>query len=719
MKPFPNILRSLAPTLLLAVAAFTQHPVAPTKVNGMYDMTTWTPVPIGGPCNGTAAGCTKVYGFSWMSDGRMVLLTNDYIGQDQKPINRPRAKVSIITNPGTSAATVQTVASHFKQPAGIVAVNDRIWVTDMDTVYTIPNNSPAAADTISNRTPRFRTPLSTDYNGHQSPTNFAFNKANCSGFPQGACNNTNSQAHHYIFTPVYYQGKFYASYGDATGSGSGLANLNSSSYYGGAMLVWDSATTALDTIANRSFAGGFRSPNGTALGPNGSIFVSDHNGSWVPMETITMFKVGAPKMQYGGYRMDPGYTPNFSQAWYARGQADYVPPVAINRYKRSTPQSGWTAIGQPYYLTQGPYAGQLLVGCVNSRGLWRVALDTLPDTTGAQNVQGAVFMFTPGSQNNTLGTGNSQMDRITQGPDGTIYAGGGRGIGNWAGGASQHLIHVFKPKANPTQFEIMNIRSLADGYELILNKKVNPGTVTKNRFSVGQRSWVRQSAYGLGMSPANTGGSMDGVPNFIERAIDSVQVSLDSMRIRLKVSGIQRINQGRRGDSVTHWHTRFLFRGVSFTTQRRQTGSGFDTTYTYHYPISASGDTLYTTEADYAQNWISNRTWNGGSVAIDTSALPVDTTPDTIPNFIRQRVTNLQNNVWLSRAPGLIRVNVDNMTQPYHVTLRDVAGRVMFRSGETPAQVRAVAIKAPSATQGVYMIEVRSRDESYYKVVTF
>jgi hypothetical protein len=678
--------------LAMSFAAMAQYPVMPTKPSGTYDQSTWTPVAIGS-CTGTGAGCTSVNGFAWFPDGRMVLLTNDYLGQDQKPNNRPRSKVSIITNPGTGSATVQTVASHFKQPAGVTVVNDRIWVPDMDTVYTVTNNNPAPADTISNRTPRFRTPLSTDYNGHLPPLEFKFNKANCSGGLAG-CTNTNSQAHHYIFTPVYYQGKFYASYGDATGSGTGLANLNSSSYYGGALLVWDSTTTQLDTIANRSFAGGFRSPNGTALGPDGSIFVSDHQGAYLPMNTITRFKVGATKMQYGGYRLAPGFTPNFSQAWYERGDADYVPPLAINRYRRS-PQMGWVGIGQPYFLTQGPYAGQILVGDINSRGLWRVALDTLTDTSGAQNVQGAVFTFTPGNQANTLGTGNAGINRITQGPDGTIYAGAGRGIGNWGGGPSQHLIYVFKPKANPTQFEIMNIRSLADGYELVLNKKVNPATVNKAHFSVGQRSWVRQAAYGLGFSPNNDPGTTDGVPTFTNRVIDSVQVSLDSMSIRLKVSGILRINQSRRGDTVTHWHTRFLFNpGIR----------------------SVTGDSIYTTEADYAQNWINTtRTWNGGSVAIDTTT-PSDT--DTVVS-LRPRINMLGNNVWLARSPGVIRVNVDNMGQPYQVVLRSVSGRVLFRSSDIPAHVRATEIKAPGSTQAVYTIEVRSGHEAYTRIVTF
>src|SRR5690606_42010921 len=111
---------------------------------------------------------------------------------------------------------------------------------------------------------------------------------------------------------------------------------------------------------------------------------------------------------------------------------------------------------------------------------------------------------------------------------------------------------------------------------------------------------------------------------FTERTVDSVQVSTDSLRIRLKVSGILRINQGRRGDSVTHWHTRFLF----------------DSSI-----ASADGETIYTTEADYAQNWINTaRTWSGGSVPIDTTTPPPDTTTALQPYNGK-----LGDNVWFSR----------------------------------------------------------------------
>jgi hypothetical protein len=303
------------------------------------------------------------------------------------------------------------------------------------------------------------------------------------------------------------------------------------------------------------------------------------------------------------------------------------------------------------------------------------------DTSGAENVQGAVFYFTPGaSGSSTFGTGNAGINRLSQGPDGTIYAGAGRGVGNWAGGASTNLIYVFKPKPNATQFEIMSIRSLKDGYELVLNKKVNPATVSADRFTVKQRSWVRQSAYGLGFAPANSPNSTTGAAQFTNRTIDSVQVSLDSMRIRLKVSGVLRINQARRGDSVTHWHTL-----LTFASSIR----------------SAAGDTIYTTEADYAQNWINTtRSWTGGAVSV-------------LPS---KRTTMLQNKVWFTRGENTLHVNVDNM-KPYEALLRDISGRTLSRVSGVAG--KAAQLQVPAGTQGVYTLEVRSAGETYNKILSF
>jgi hypothetical protein len=710
---FVSIQRVALTAAFLLPAAFS-HAAVPKTANGMYDMTTVNPMTIGS-CSGENPGCSGVYGMDWLSDGRMVLLTSDFQGHNPRPRDgRARSKVSLVSGLPNGPVTIQDISTHFKLPAGVVVVNDKIWVTDMDTIYRIPTNSPdtsgnAAADSLArmnNRERRIAAPLPTQYNGHQAPLNFAFPEgASGCWVPSGQsnCTNQNSNSHHYIFTPFYHQGKFYASYGGATATGTGKSNLVPSSFFAGALLSWDSSTTVFDSTLHRA-AGGFRSPAGSGMGPDGSIYVGDNQGSWTPMNTITRIKPFTN--QFAGYRQENGYEatgaaysasrnfpPNWAQAAYDRGAMVYEPPIAINTYDNST-KTGWVALGQPYFLSQGPYAGDLLVGDINSRGLWRVALDSVADTTGNTNVQGAVFYFTPGSSSQTtpaLGTGNNGMIRITQGPDGTIYAGALRGVGNWGSGPASNMLYVFKPKTSPSHFEVRRIRSLVDGYELILNKKVDPATVRKDSFSVGQRSWTRQAGYGFGMLPVNAGNTTNGTPQYTNRPITSLKVSADSMRIRLVVPGIKRINQDKRGDTVTHWHTQFKIQSNL---------------------KSAANETMYTTEAAYAQNWIGSRTWTGDTLTIP--APPPDT--DTVVSVMPQKISMLGNKVWLTGGARVIRVHVDVM-QAFEVILTDFSGRVLARKSGSNGE--AVEFKAPYASQGVYLVKVRSQGETYMRAITF
>ena len=73
------------------------HAAVPTIPNGVYDQTTITPFTIGS-CTGEGAGCSGVYGMSWLSDGRMVLLTSDYQQHGQMPYpGHPRSKVTLLS----------------------------------------------------------------------------------------------------------------------------------------------------------------------------------------------------------------------------------------------------------------------------------------------------------------------------------------------------------------------------------------------------------------------------------------------------------------------------------------------------------------------------------------------------------------------------------------------------------------------------------------------
>jgi hypothetical protein len=79
----------------------------------------------------------------------------------------------------------------------------------------------------------------------------------------------------------------------------------------------------------------------------------------------------------------------------------------------------------------------------------------------------------------------------------------------------------------------------------------------------------------------------------------------------------------------------------------------------------------------------------------------------------------LGNNVSFVPGSGFLRVSVDNMTQPYAITLRDLKGREVFRKTNIAAGVRTTEIAAPAASQSVYAVEVRSAGDAYSKVVTF
>ena len=628
---------------LISMAVSTLYASKPTVTNPLFTQAAITLPSLGvGTCSGNGAGCNGVMGIDWLSDGRMVVVSTDFEGGGEIPTApRPGSKVMLVSgllNGGP--ITTKEIATNFKMPTGVSVVNDRIYVADKDSFYVIPDNTGANPGTNRQRMFQAPTPLTTGSN----PLNFKFNTGNA---------NT-SFWHHWVFTPTYYHGKFYSNYSGDIQNG-GPSDVPPASYFGGAVLAFDTNTTVLDTNVNRA-AGGLRSPNGNNLGLNGEIWSADNQGSQLPMCYLALVKPFTN--QYFGHRQGNGQTPSWGQAWYAAGRLQYDPPVAIMDFAAN----GWRSLAQPLYLTSGPYAGDVIVGDVNSTGIARVAIDSVADTTGAPKIQCAAFWFS----NNT---GNDAINRLSMGPDGSIYAGVFRSIGNWPSGASTNIMYKYTPRTNTSLFEIRKIRSLADGFEIYLSQPANPATVIPANFTVQQKNWVRQATYGTGAG------------SYANRTVNSATLSNDSMRIHLTVPGIQRINQSRRGDSVTHWVTHFLVNNLASST-------------------SAAN---FTNEAWYAQNWVSARTWNAAA-------------PTPIVSM-RHKISTLDSHIWYTVAgPGLLRVNMD-ITGSHEATLRDLQGRILSRQTATGAG--HVEFSSPTRTQSIYLLEVKSGSDSYAQVVTF
>ncbi len=393
----------------------------------------------------------KTMGLNFLMDGRMVLAVIDYIGGGDVPLN-PSAGTKVLlvtgynsTNP--SDIKVDEISNTWLQLAGATVANDKLYVSDRDGFYEIPElDSPA--DITKNRKLIVKWP------------------------DEGTWNTLPFRAymwHQWGFTPFFYKGNFYTSFSGSIRDG-GPSDANATSHMTGAFLKWD-LSGKLET-----YAGGLRSPNGTNVDPaTGDMFVCDNQGSWLPSSTFAQMKPG----KFYGHRQSPPHAPNWAES------LPYEPPTAWLPHGevRASPT-------QPVVISKGKYAGDWLMGDINNPGLVRVALDKVDGT-----YNGAVFFF-------SKGTKNAAIQRLAWGPDGALYMACVLTIaGNWPGGNDQGIFRL-APKANATVFEMKAVRSLADGLEVEFTQPVDPTTVTKAAFTaVKQWQYIRQAEYGQGRQP--------------------------------------------------------------------------------------------------------------------------------------------------------------------------------------------------------------------------
>jgi hypothetical protein len=313
----------------------------------------------------------RTMGIDFLADGRMVLVTAGVMGGGEVPNPDANSCVFIVSGAATGGAIqVNKIASGFRQPSGVNVVNDKIFVTDRDAFYSIPDN--AGGGDVAN------------------------NKTKIMNWPMGA------KWHQWIFTPIYSGGKFYAPYSGSIRVG-GPSDVEASSEYSGAFLRWDPDGSNIE-----KWAGGLRSPNGAGMNDAGEMFVMDNQGSWLPGCTFMHMK----QNRFYGHRQSPPKAPNWAE------KLTYQPPAVWIPYP-SLVVGASTA--QPIYVNKGPFAGQWFAGDANGPGLTRYAVEKING-----DYQGAVFRL-------TNGTGTSGINRLKWGPDGALYMGSMEKYGNWPG----------------------------------------------------------------------------------------------------------------------------------------------------------------------------------------------------------------------------------------------------------------------------------------------
>lgn len=306
----------------------------------------------------------------------------------------------------------------------------------------------------------------------------------------------------------YLDGAFYAAMSSDVHIGG--QDWGTSGYPGTTALVGRSTLYKLNTDGTSSaVACGFRNPNG--MWTNGEdLFVTDNQGSWEPSSKVINIKSG----RFYGHRTNP------ANACQTANNNTESPPLAWSNYGDGDDATG-RSWGNGVVLTQGTYAGQMLVGETvfdHQNKIVRV----FTETVGGE-LQGAVMPFVKG-KNDVNG-----VFRIKEGPAGRLYLGIAGSNGYWGARSGMYPgFDVLVPNGK-TAFDVLAIRNKGNNsFEIEFTKPVGASGGTAGNYKV--KSWqnVAVEAYG--------GGNMSNTTNLTASA---ATISSDKLKVTLTVSGLQ------------------------------------------------------------------------------------------------------------------------------------------------------------------------------------
>ncbi|MFC8583910.1 ricin-type beta-trefoil lectin domain protein [Streptomyces sp. NPDC057217] len=223
----------------------------------------------------------------------------------------------------------------------------------------------------------------------------------------------------------------------------------------------------------------------------------------------------------------------------------------------------------PLQLTEGPFAGQMLFGDVTYGGVQRGFLEKV-----GGEYQGAVFRLTQGLE--------AGVTRISVGPDGALYAGGLGAGGNW-GQEGKLAFGLQKLSPNGADaFDIRAMRAVPGGFALEYTQPLSAQTAT----DLAKRYTIKQWRYA---PTADYGGPKIGEETLTAQ---SAALSADRKTVTLAIPGL-------KADRVVHVRSPRPF-------------------------SSATGETLWSTEAWYTLNRLAGGVPTGEIRGLGNKCLDVD-----------------------------------------------------------------------------------------------
>ncbi len=196
--------------------------------------------------------------------------------------------------------------------------------------------------------------------------------------------------------------------------------------------------------ASEPIARGLRTPDGLARSPDGTLFVTDNQGDWLPASKLVRIEPGAHFGWRGPEEPAPSQPITPPVLWLPHNEVGNSPT-------------------QPLFLEHGPYAGQVVFGDIYNGGLKRAALEVVDGV-----MQGAAFHFSGGFE--------GPIHRLLATPDGRGFVVGQVGShGNWGEPGKEPWGLERVDLLEAAAFEPLRVSLRPDGFRLELTRPLAAG----------------------------------------------------------------------------------------------------------------------------------------------------------------------------------------------------------------------------------------------------
>jgi hypothetical protein len=448
----------LVPVLLAPnAAAQTAGDRAPlTAVNPSYNLINMMPGGIQ----------PVVSGMDFMSNGSLVLCT---WGGNYNQMVPPSKKgdlylVTGIDKGDQTQMTAKKIFTGLQEPLGLKVVHDTIYLSERQALA-------AVFDKNGNGT------IEADEYWKVAP------------YTDGA------ERHEFFFGLVYKDGYLYGAHSLNLIAG-GTAAQPQADANRGTYLKIDPKTGKTEYIS-----GGAREPFGMTLLPSGDILGTETQGGWNPFCALTFIK---PGRFYGHPLQGQSPASPFDAMPYQSPALMLTQPEIAN------------VPGEPAYVPDGPFKGQILYGDVTYGGIQRAFFEKV-----GGEYQAGVVRFSAGFPGG--------IGRLKFAPNGDLIVGmtGDPNGGNWHQVDKSQVWGLQKMVANgKANFEILRVLSRPKGMEIEFTDQVGPSGDQAANYIAETWTYKRTSSYG---------GTHQNTKNL---SVSNVQVDAGRKKVYLEMSGL-------------------------------------------------------------------------------------------------------------------------------------------------------------------------------------